>query len=194
MYPHTAKTKCRIFEKNIPRKGISGPQSQCPHSLWANYIFPRWRCHFCWRKYVDRSWEDINRSQTHECGNWGWGRAIPRKGMYKRNCRCSVGTWGCRCLFPETIINSVYMRVYPFSAPAGCVLRMYSCLQYSTVNSVDVRVYNTILNLWQWKKIKSEKLKNPPLKFLLKNKKSCTFYFRIYLNLIFRRVQKCDIS
>ncbi len=58
--------------------------------LWANYIFPRWVCLFCWRKYVDRSWEYINRSQTHECGNWGWGRAIPRKGIYKRNCRCSV--------------------------------------------------------------------------------------------------------
>ncbi len=28
----TAKTKCRIFETNIPRKGITGPQSQFPHS------------------------------------------------------------------------------------------------------------------------------------------------------------------
>ncbi len=59
--------------------------------LWANYIFPWWVCLFCWMKYVDLSWEYINRSQTHECGNWGWGRAIPRKGIYKRNCRCSVG-------------------------------------------------------------------------------------------------------
>ncbi len=59
-------------------------------NLWANYILPRWVCLFCWRKYVDRSREYINRSQTHECGNWGWGRAIPRKGIYKRNCRCSV--------------------------------------------------------------------------------------------------------
>ncbi len=58
--------------------------------LWANYIFPRWVCLFCWRKYVDRSWEHINRSQTHECGIWGWGRAIPRKGIYKRSCRCSA--------------------------------------------------------------------------------------------------------
>ncbi len=61
--------------------------------LWENYIFPRWVCLFCWRKYVDRSWEYINRSQTHECGNWGWGRAIPRKGIYKRNCRCSAESW-----------------------------------------------------------------------------------------------------
>jgi hypothetical protein len=65
--------------------------------LWANYIFPRWVCLFCWRKYVDRSWEYINCSQTHECVNWGWGRAIPRKGIYKRNCRCSVG-WGMHAL------------------------------------------------------------------------------------------------
>jgi hypothetical protein len=28
----TAKTKCRKCEANIPRKGISGPQSQFPHS------------------------------------------------------------------------------------------------------------------------------------------------------------------
>ncbi len=58
--------------------------------LWANNIFPRWVCLFCWRKYVDWSWEYINRPKTHECGNWGWGRAIPRKGIYKRNCLCSV--------------------------------------------------------------------------------------------------------
>ncbi len=27
--------------------------------LWANYIFPRWVCLFCWRKYGDWSWEYI---------------------------------------------------------------------------------------------------------------------------------------
>ncbi len=35
---HTAKTKCRIFETNIPRKGISGPQSLFPHSLVCERI------------------------------------------------------------------------------------------------------------------------------------------------------------
>ncbi len=71
--------------------GVSVPIStfMC---LWANYIFPRWVCLFCWRKYVDWSWEYINRSQTHEYWNWGWGRAIPRKGIYKRNSRCSVAS------------------------------------------------------------------------------------------------------
>jgi hypothetical protein len=36
--PHTAKTKCRKFERNIPRKGISGPQSQFPHSCVCERI------------------------------------------------------------------------------------------------------------------------------------------------------------
>ncbi len=38
-------------------------------------------------------WTDpgnINRSQTHECGNWDWGRAIPRKGIHKWDFPCSV--------------------------------------------------------------------------------------------------------
>ncbi len=34
----TAKTKCRKFEKNIPRKGISGSQSQFPHSCVCEQI------------------------------------------------------------------------------------------------------------------------------------------------------------
>ncbi len=46
---------------------------------WAIYIFPQSICLFCCRKYVDRSWEYINRSHTHECDNWDWGHAIPRK-------------------------------------------------------------------------------------------------------------------
>jgi hypothetical protein len=35
---HTAKTKCGKFETNIPRKGISGPQSQFPHSCVCERI------------------------------------------------------------------------------------------------------------------------------------------------------------
>ncbi len=34
----SAKTKCRKFETNIPRKGISGSQSQFPHSYVCERI------------------------------------------------------------------------------------------------------------------------------------------------------------
>ncbi len=42
------------------------------------------------KNYVDQSWEYKNRSQIHECGNWHWGRAIPRKGIHKWDFPCSV--------------------------------------------------------------------------------------------------------
>jgi hypothetical protein len=35
----TAKTNCRKFETNITRKGISGPQSQFPHSCVCERIY-----------------------------------------------------------------------------------------------------------------------------------------------------------
>ncbi len=49
------------------------------------------------RAYVDRSWKYINRSQTHECGNWDWGRAITRKRIHKLDFHCSVMTL-CLCI------------------------------------------------------------------------------------------------
>ncbi len=42
------------------------------------------------KKYVDRSGEYTNRSQTHEYGNWDWGRAISRKGIHKWDFLCSA--------------------------------------------------------------------------------------------------------
>jgi hypothetical protein len=53
-------------------------------------VFLQLICQFCCRKNVDRSWEYINPLQTHECGNWDCGRAIPRKGTHKWDLRCSV--------------------------------------------------------------------------------------------------------
>ncbi len=58
--------------------------------LWAIYIFLWSVCLFCCRKIgAGRTWEYIARSQTHECGNWDWGRAIPfRVCRPHRNGRC----------------------------------------------------------------------------------------------------------
>ncbi len=53
---------------------------------------------------MDRSWEYINRSQTHECGNWYWGRAIPRKGIHKLEFPCSVAASLCSSKTVSTIM------------------------------------------------------------------------------------------
>jgi hypothetical protein len=65
------KEPCRKFETNIPRKGIARPQSQFQHScVCERSIYSHNRSAYSSaEKYVDRSWEYINRSQTHECGN-----------------------------------------------------------------------------------------------------------------------------
>ncbi len=90
----TAKTKCRKFETNIPWKGISGSQSKFPHScVCERIIYSHDGSAFSAGGNIwtdPGGWEYINRSETHECGNWGWGRAIPRKGIYKWNCGCSA--------------------------------------------------------------------------------------------------------
>ncbi len=91
-YTH-CKDKIPKFRNKYSQKrstGVSVPISKFM-CLWVIYIFPGSVCLFCWRKFVDRSsWDYINPSQTHECGNWGWGRAIPRKEIHKWDFRCSA--------------------------------------------------------------------------------------------------------
>jgi hypothetical protein len=70
----TAKNRYRKFETNIPRKGIAWPHSQFTHPcVCERFIYSHHRSAFSAAgKYVivDRSWECINRSQTHERENW----------------------------------------------------------------------------------------------------------------------------
>ncbi len=51
------------------------------------------------------SWEYINRSYTHECRNWDWGRAIPFLGINKSKFLCCVSDSPrnneCLCDFRE---------------------------------------------------------------------------------------------
>jgi hypothetical protein len=56
----------------IPRKGIARPPSQIPHScVCERSIYSQDRStYFPAAEQADRSWEFVNCSQTHECGNW----------------------------------------------------------------------------------------------------------------------------
>ncbi len=100
--------------KNIPRKEIARPQSQFQHSCvceWFIYSHD-WSAYSAAVKYVDRSWKYVyNRSQTHECGNWDWCRAIPFLGTHTWDFRCSaVGTVHPLTVgtLPTTIAESSY--------------------------------------------------------------------------------------
>jgi hypothetical protein len=60
-YKQTAKTQCRKFETNIPRKGIVRPQFQFPHSCFCErFLYYHVRsAYYAAGKYVDRSQENM---------------------------------------------------------------------------------------------------------------------------------------
>ena len=90
----TAKTLYEKFETNIPKKGIARPQSQFPHSCVCElfiYCIPTIGLPILLQEICGPiPWEYIRLWQTHECGNWDWGRAIPFLGIHKRDFHCSV--------------------------------------------------------------------------------------------------------
>ncbi len=58
--------------------------------LWAIYIYPGLVHIFPAAELADRSWEYINRSQTHERGNWDCGRAVAIQGIFVSNFRGGI--------------------------------------------------------------------------------------------------------
>jgi hypothetical protein len=71
----------------VPRKGIARPQSQFSHlCVYDRFIYDQNRStYFPTAAFADRSWQYMNRSQTHECGNSYWGRVIPFLGIFVSN-------------------------------------------------------------------------------------------------------------
>ncbi len=66
---HNTKTSKQIFPE---KKLRARPQSQFPHSqVCERFIYSHdWSALSAAGKYAGQSWEYINRSQTHECGNY----------------------------------------------------------------------------------------------------------------------------
>ncbi len=85
---HNTENSKRIF----PEKVLCdlSPNFHIHVSMTGSYIPTIGYAYSAAEKHVDRSWEYINRSQTHECGIWDWGRAIPFLGTHKWDFRCSV--------------------------------------------------------------------------------------------------------
>ncbi len=128
------KDKIPKFRNKYSQKrniGVSVPISTFIY-LWVIYIF----CLFCWRKYVDQSWDYINRSQTHECGNWGWGRAIPRKGIHKWDFRCSAFVQCSARNIINTDINIITHVINTFQAAVSSVsIDRHRGLKYSGIQN-----------------------------------------------------------
>jgi hypothetical protein len=82
VYSYTAKTQYRKFETNIfPEKELSGfsPNFQI-HVFESHLYIPTIGLPILLQENM-WSWENINRSETHECGNWDCGRTIPFLGI-----------------------------------------------------------------------------------------------------------------
>ncbi len=69
-----------LWQLCIPRKGIAHPQSPFPHTCVCER-FKHAQDRSTYFPAADLSWEYIKRSQTHDCGNWDWGRAVPFLGI-----------------------------------------------------------------------------------------------------------------
>ncbi len=90
--PFSAKTQCENSKKIFQEKEFRSHRFRFPDScVCERFIYSHDRSAYSAAgKYVERSWEYIYKSPTHECGNWDWGRASPRKGVRKWDFRCSV--------------------------------------------------------------------------------------------------------
>ncbi len=81
-FMYSQKLNCAAFLFPKQNYNVLSPNPTLIYLLEI-YIFPEWSDYFAAAKYVDRSREYRNRSETYECRNWDWGRAIPFLGIHK---------------------------------------------------------------------------------------------------------------
>ncbi len=75
--------------------------------LWEIYIFPGSVCQFCCKEISGLI------LRIYKCGNWDWGRAIPRKGIHIWDFSCSVDRSGEQLIcwyFAEQGQSSSYLH------------------------------------------------------------------------------------
>jgi hypothetical protein len=125
----TAKTQYRKYKYSQKRNcGASVPIStyMCLWAIYSLYSHNR-PAYSAAGKYVDRSWEYINRSQTHECGNWDWGRAIPFLGIHKWD-------FAVVCMRFSWSVLLQYMHLWTKDLlDCFCSLLIVSTVQYSSL-------------------------------------------------------------
>ncbi len=89
MYSQKWNCAASLFQKQ--NYNVMSPNSFIHICICERFIYFQGRSvYFAATKYVDWSWEYINRSQTHECRVWYWGWTIPFLGIHKLYFRYSV--------------------------------------------------------------------------------------------------------
>ncbi len=126
--PHCKDKMPKIWNKYSQKRNIGASVAISTFMcLLVNYIFPRWVCLFCWRKYVDWSWEYINRSKTHECGNWGWEAVLFPEKEYINGIAVAVHNYyGGHVFLKGTVSRDFLLLIFyesvspkPLSTPLG---------------------------------------------------------------------------
>ncbi len=129
-YTENSKHMYSIF----PKKGTARQQSRFLHSCFCvRFIY------FPEAEYADWSWENINRSQTHEYGNWDWGRAVPYLGIHKSKFLCSrvfrnrIWHYTYRCRLgsgePKNMRIPIRIRAFPSH-------KLFALFFFSTVRRI----------------------------------------------------------
>jgi len=139
----------------IPFLGVMRPQSHTFVCLWAIYIFPRSVSLFCRRKYVDQSWDYINRWQTHECIEIGAEKeyingifvaVYMRKGflIYEEMSKyltmheeavCHI--WLCNCSTLNFLIYKENMIFFFISVRSGSIMRLCSAVKKPLMEELE---------------------------------------------------------
>ncbi len=122
------KTQYRKFKTNTPSKGIARPQSQFPHScICERFIYSHDRSAYSAAgKYVDRSWEYINRSQGLEA------HSFSRNTLMGFSLQCV--TLHC-CISPYWRRILLKVRFLPGRRPMHFVLPNWKCTLILKVRS-----------------------------------------------------------
>ncbi len=144
------------FMYSIPRNEIVRAASLFPKQNY-NVLSPNSYTHisvrdfqdrsvyFAAAKYVDRSWEYVNRSQTHECRNWDWDRTIPFLGIHKLDFRYSF----------EIIIGNI---AWDLSAKNKCVTSAYQNITSSSLRNMFIVYFSITWRTWLYPALRGDRV------------------------------------
>ncbi len=119
--PYSKQAHCNETHLCILRKGMARPQSQFAHSCVSERFMYSWNrsTYFPKAEQTDRSWENINRAQTLECGNWDCDRPIPFLGIFVSNFRYCVFAVHVHAVLQPTIslkpISLINLNTYKYN-------------------------------------------------------------------------------